>query len=331
MMLDPFVMAGAGRRAAGPALGFAPDRPDLPEDIALAYSKVIKTPVYKSAPVTFEQRWTVWGGGYGGSNRTSGDPAVVGSHDLVAPPAASPPASTITLTRDSVVGFALAGGGTNWALAQGLGGGRSDAFQAGVYGATRSGPAYLAASLAFANHWMSTDRSPLGDHLTADFKAQRFGGRVETGYRFGMPIVGLTPYAAVQAQNFRTPTYSETDLSAGGFGLTYNARSATDTRSELGARLDHVAAIDRKAVLTLRGRLAWAHDWVSDPRSSPRSRRCRARASSSTARRRRRTPRWSPPAPSFASSTASRCSPNSTASRRALADLCGHRHDALRW
>ena len=57
-----------------------------------------------------------------------------------------------------MVGFALAGGGTNWSLSQGLGGGKSDAFQAGVYGATQSGPAYLAAAFAFANHWMSTDR-----------------------------------------------------------------------------------------------------------------------------------------------------------------------------
>ena len=33
----------------------------------------------------------------------------------------------------------------------------------------------------------------------------------------------------------------------------------------MGARFDHVALVDRGAVLTLRGRLAWAHDWVSDP------------------------------------------------------------------
>ena len=41
--------------------------------------------------------------------------------------------------------------------------------------------------------------------------------------------------------------------------------TASDTRTELGARFDHVALVDRDAVLTLRGRLAWAHDWVSDP------------------------------------------------------------------
>jgi outer membrane autotransporter protein len=78
-------------------------------------------------------------------------------------------------------------------------------------------------------------------------------------------VFGITPYAAVQAQSFRTPGYSEVDVSGGGFGLTYNSRTGTDTRSELGARFDHVAAFYRDAVLTLRGRLAWAHDWVSDP------------------------------------------------------------------
>src|SRR5204862_273491 len=76
---------------------------------------------------------------------------------------------------------------------------------------------------------------------------------------------GITPYAAVQAQSFRTPTYSETDVNGGGFALTYNTRTAHDVRSELGARFDHVALVYPGAVLTLRGRLAWAHDWVSDP------------------------------------------------------------------
>jgi outer membrane autotransporter protein len=267
LMLDPFVDGRGGiGGAGGPALGFAPDRPEMPEEIALAYSKVMKTPVYKSAPVSFEQRWTAWGAGYGGYNKTSGDPTVVGSHDLIARTFGYAAGLDYHVSRDSVVGFALAGGGTNWSLAQGLGSGRSDAFQAGAYAATRSGPAYLAASFAFANHWMSTDRfAAFGDHLTADFKAQSFGGRVETGYRFGVPVVGVTPYAAVQAQSFRTPGYSEVDASGGGFGLSYNSRTGTDTRSELGARFDHVAAFDRNAVLTLRGRLAWAHDWVSDP------------------------------------------------------------------
>ncbi|MGB6746705.1 MAG: autotransporter domain-containing protein [Xanthobacteraceae bacterium] len=55
-----------------------------------------------------------------------------------------------------------------------------------------------------------------------------------------------------------------TDLSGGGFGLTYNAVNATDTRSELGARFDNLTVWDGMPIV-LRGRLAWAHDWVSNP------------------------------------------------------------------
>jgi autotransporter-associated beta strand protein/T5SS/PEP-CTERM-associated repeat protein len=264
IMLDPFVdgrnsIAGAG----GPALGFAPEREELPDDIALAYAKLLKAP---PKPASFEQRWSVWGAGYGGGNRTSGDPAVVGSHDLTARTAGGAAGLDYHLSRDSVVGVALAGGGTDWSLAQGLGGGKSDAFQAGIYGTTRWGSAYVAAALAFTNHWMSTDRFAFaGDHLSASFNAQSFGGRVESGYRFATIYGGLTPYAAVQAQNFRTPAYSEADLTAGGFALGYNGRTATDTRSELGGRFDRLLLLNPEAALTLRARVAWAHDWVSDP------------------------------------------------------------------
>jgi outer membrane autotransporter protein len=47
--------------------------------------------------------------------------------------------------------------------------------------------------------------------------------------------------------------------------LAYNSRTGTDTRSELGTRFDRVLGLYTNAVLSLRGRLAWAHDWVSDP------------------------------------------------------------------
>jgi outer membrane autotransporter protein len=262
LMLDPF-LDGRGNGTNGPALGFAPEREALPEDIALAYAKAMKAPAYK-APL-FEQRWSVWASGFGGANTTSGD-AASGGHDLTARVAGGAAGLDYHLTRAAVIGFALAGGGTNWALAQGLGGGRSDAFQGGIYASVRSGPAYVAASLAAASHWMTTDRfAAFGDHLTASFNAQSIGGRIEGGYRFATSMFGITPYAALQAQSFRTPFYSETDLTGGGFGLSYNARNATDTRSELGTRFDRAMLASPDTVLTLRGRLAWAHDWISDP------------------------------------------------------------------
>jgi uncharacterized protein with beta-barrel porin domain len=268
LMLDPFVDGRSGVGGADhPALGFAPERETMPPDIALAYAKILKAPP-KPAPV-YEPRLTLWGAGFGGSNRTSGDLAVIGSHDLSARTAGGAAGLDYRLTPDTVVGFAFAGAGTDWSLSQGLGGGKSDAFQAGLYGATKSGPAYLAAAFAFTNHWMSTDRFAVGDHLTANFNAQSYGGRLEGGYRFATPYAGITPYAAIQAQNFHTPGYTETGLIPSGFALAFGSRDATDTRSELGARFDRLLAVYTNAVLALRGRVAWAHDWVSDPTLTP--------------------------------------------------------------
>lgn len=266
LMLDPFVngRGGGGVDAGGTAFGFSPERAALPDDIALAYNKLLGAPATK-APA-FAERWTTWGAAFGGTNRTSGDPVVIGSHDLSARAGGVAAGADYHFSRDAIVGFALSGGGTRWDLAQAIGGGKSGALQAGVYTAVRTGPAYFAASLAVANHWMSTDRfAPFGNQLTAKFEAQTVGGRIEGGYRFATPIGGFTPYAAAQTQAFRTPTYSETDRAGSGFGLTYRGRTASDTRSELGARFDRATPVSPNAVLTLRGRAAWAHDWVSDP------------------------------------------------------------------
>jgi hypothetical protein len=156
LVLDPFVYGG-GAAGSGGTLGFAPERAALPDDLALAYAKALGPAAAKAPP--FEQRWNVWASGFGGQNTTRGD-ATVGSHDVSANIGGAAAGADYHLTRDSVIGFALAGAGTNWSVAQGLGGGRSDAFQAGVYGATRSGPAYLAGTLAFANHWVSPSTRP---------------------------------------------------------------------------------------------------------------------------------------------------------------------------
>ena len=212
------------------------------------------------------QPWSAWGSAYGGTNNATGDAAVVGSHDVRTNTWGIAAGLDYRLSPDTKIGFTLGGAGTNWGLSDGLGGGKSDAFQAGIYGLTRSGPAYLSGALAFSSYWVSTDRVAFAsDQLTANFNAYGIGGRLEGGYRFATPVVALTPYAALQAQSFHIPSYSETDVTSGGFGLAYNAHTASDTRSELGARLDKQIALDNGAVLALRGRAAWAHDWVTDP------------------------------------------------------------------
>ena len=79
-----------------------------------------------------------------------------------------------------------------------------------------------------------------------------------------LPTLGVTPYGAVQFQDFYTPAYSETDATGGGFGLSYASTNATDVRTELGSRFDAPTIVYGKPVI-LYGRLAWARDFVNAP------------------------------------------------------------------
>jgi hypothetical protein len=221
------------------ATGFAPERVALPDDVAMAYASILKAP--PKAPA-YQLGWGVWGSGFGGYNKTNGDPVFVGSGNLTARAYGFAAGLDYRFSRDTTLGVSLAAAGTNWSVA-GSGNGSSDAVQAAVYGVHHWGAAYVAGALAFTNHWMTTDRFAVaGDYL-----------------------LGVTPNAALQSQRFHTPAYTEADLTGGGFGLSFASRHSTDTRSELGARFDKAMSMPGSPAWTVGGRLAWAHDWVSNP------------------------------------------------------------------
>jgi outer membrane autotransporter protein len=250
-----------GGTTFGGARSFASE-PALSPEAAEAYAAV--TPKDKKLAVPAEPRWSVWGQVYGGYNKTEGDSA-----DTTARTWGLATGFDYRVAPDLTLGFALAGGSMNWSLSEGLGCGKSDVLQLGAYGRKEFGPAYLSTALSYAWHNMSTDRTVTvsgTDKLTASFAAHSFGGRIETGTRFATPWVGITPYAALQVQNFRTPSYSESAVSgSNAFALTYDATSTTTTRTELGAWFDNTIALDRGNVLALRSRAAWANDHSNNP------------------------------------------------------------------
>jgi uncharacterized protein with beta-barrel porin domain len=62
----------------------------------------------------------------------------------------------------------------------------------------------------------------------------------------------------------RTPSYSETAASGSAvFALAYEAHTTTTARTELGAWYDWSAPIAHDTFLSVRARLAWAHDFWS--------------------------------------------------------------------
>lgn len=210
-------------------------------------------------------RWSVWGSAYGGSSNTSGN-ATLGSQSATARAFGFVAGADYRISPDTLAGFALAGGGTNFSVA-GFGAGRSDLFQAGAFVRRNFGAAYVTAAAAYGWQDVTTDRTVTAagiDRLRAEFNANAWSGRVEGGYRFATPWMGITPYAAGQFTTYSLPAYAEQVLSgAGTFALNYAAKDVTASRTELGVRTDKSFAVPN-GILTLRGRAAWAHDFNTD-------------------------------------------------------------------
>ena len=266
LLLDPLVDGRGGSAVFGGgighgggfgAIGFAPRRPSSD-----AFASVLEAPP-SALPVNTPQ-FQLWGAAYGGSGSVNGDPAA-GTHDTTSQVYGFAAGVDDRVSPDSTLGFALAGGGTQWSLDQGFGSGRSDMFQAGAFGSTHWGAAYLAGALAYSFHDVTTNRTVAlagTDQLQASFQAHALGERIEGGYRVATPWLAVTPYAGVQAQTLFLPAYGEAATAGSGqFALSYTAQNLTTTRTELGAWLDRSWLADAGALVTLYGRAAWAHDF----------------------------------------------------------------------
>ena len=104
---------------------------------------------------------------------------------------------------------------SNFSVANGLGSGRSDLFQAGAFIRHTAGPASISGA-----RWLMAGRTspPIApspssalNNLHAQFNANTWSGRVEGGYRFVSPWMemGMTPYVAGQVTTFDLPAYAE--------------------------------------------------------------------------------------------------------------------------
>jgi uncharacterized protein with beta-barrel porin domain len=268
LLTDPFMNRNSGAGSAPGAMGFAEA-----SDGASAYAAGKRSDAFamltKAPPRTaFEQRWSVWAAGFGGSRSTGGN-AATGSNDTSSRIFGTAVGADYLFSPNTLAGIALAGAGTNSSV-NSLGWGRSDLLQAGAYLRHTDGPGYISAALAYGWQDVATDRTVTiagVDHLRAAFNANAWSGRIEAGHRLVAPWtggIGITPYAAGQFTTFDLPAYAEQVVSgASAFALGYAAKSVTDTRAELGLRTDRSFAV-QNGILTLRGRIAWAHDFDPD-------------------------------------------------------------------
>jgi uncharacterized protein with beta-barrel porin domain len=246
IMLDP--MAGArGATAAAPGSSL----------IEMADTAARVTPAAR-----VEAGWSVWTKAYGQAGRSTSDAGTgaAGTGSQLYGVAAG---ADRLISADTLVGFALAGGGSNFGLT-GRGSGTGDFFQAGLYGSTRLWDGYVSAAAAYGWNRYDVSRTvTLGitETYTSSPVAHTLGGRVETGRRFGSRAFGWTPYAAAEAIGYFAPAYAEgwTAPNTGVFALAYGARTTGTVRTELGVRLDGIRAVAATADLVTFGRLAYGY------------------------------------------------------------------------
>lgn len=244
----------------------------------MGYASVDKKPktkveqaIYKAfdAPLEpiYEKRWSAWGAAYGGYVAADGN-AVVGSNAMIARTGGFAAGADYRVDPNTTIGFGLAGGTGNWSLSNGMGSGRTEDFQAGVYGWHKMGAWYASLAGAFATHDVTTRRDVttpggLGGTFNASYFAQTLGARAESGYRFALAQFGFVPYAAVQSQALRLPGYGETSTADPTFLLGYASKTVVDTRTELGSWFDY-RVVGTTQPVTLFSRVAWVHDFNRD-------------------------------------------------------------------
>jgi uncharacterized protein with beta-barrel porin domain len=196
-------------------------------------------------------RWNVWASGFGSLvSNSNGAPNASSSSRIFA----TVVGADYLLSSQTRLGFATAGGGTNFT---GNGGsGRSDLFQAGAFVRHTIGRAYVAT--AFAYGWQAMTSDHLGvDQLNAASNADSYSGRIEGGYQFTTPWLGLTAYTAGQFVTFNLPAYAANTSTT-----AYGSDRINDSRSELGLRTS-ASFVLHEGVVNLRGRVAWAHDFTA--------------------------------------------------------------------
>ena len=273
LLTDPFIGGRGDNIAAGTVAtpfaefdasnAYAAKNPARSQSERDAYAAI-----YRKSPAMvtpFNPGWSVWAAGFGGSQTTNGNPTL-GSNSVTSRLGAVAVGADYRFSPSTIAGIAFAGGGTNFSVANG-GNGRSDLFEAGAFVRHTVGPAYFTAALAYGWQDITTDRTVTIagiDQLRARFNGNAWSGRIEDGYRFATSWMGITPYAAGQFTTFDLPAYAEQAIvGASTFALAYGAKSVTDTRSEVGVRMDKSWAMP-DSIFTLRGRFAWAHDYNTD-------------------------------------------------------------------
>lgn len=247
----------------------------VPEKINTAY-----TGKYGSAPESAPQSlaygplvaqpdsaWDVWVAGYGSSTRAAADESV-GFQARSYDDKGLALGLNYAVSDRTNVGVALSWNTASFELDDRLGSGSSDTVLVALRGRTAAEHGYIEGALAFGRSDFSTVRTVTVaglDRYVAAAKGDLLAAYVEAGYQMG----AITPFAALRAQSFKTPSYSETTaVGTNSYALTYGSTTTTSMRSELGVDIGWSKQIAAGGTSSIGLRAAWAHEFADNEPTS---------------------------------------------------------------
>ncbi|WP_027036867.1 autotransporter outer membrane beta-barrel domain-containing protein [Mesorhizobium ciceri] len=230
-----------------------------------------------------ERRWNYWATAGGNSGVVSGDP-VVGSAGLGYKSGNFAAGLDSQGDPDILMGFALGGVASSFAVPDRETSGNIVGGHAGAYGARKWGQFYINGSLAMDLYSNTTDRfssvpgapDPLNpvpaisrEHWTGDFMSAGFGTTLEAGWRQPVGSGAITPFAGLQFSALSMQGFSEESPSDGALGLDFEHRTIISLPVSLGLQLDTSVAVGETATLQAWGRAAWLHEFRPDRSVEP--------------------------------------------------------------
>ncbi|RUX24454.1 autotransporter domain-containing protein [Mesorhizobium sp. M7A.F.Ca.US.011.01.1.1] len=230
-----------------------------------------------------ERRWNYWATAGGNSGVVSGDP-IVGSAGLGYKSGNFAAGLDSQGDPDILMGFALGGVASSFAVPDRETSGNIVGGHAGAYGARKWGQFYINGSLAMDLYSNTTDRftsvpgapDPLNpvpaisrEHWTGDFMSAGFGTTLEAGWRQPVGAGAITPFAGLQFSALSMQGFSEKSLDDGALGLYFEHRTIISLPVSLGLQLDTSVAVGETATLQAWGRAAWLHEFRPDRSVEP--------------------------------------------------------------
>ena len=243
----------------------------VPEKINNAYSgKYGSEPMAEQQPLTYgvtyaqpADKWEVWASGYGSSTRVAAD-VDLGFQERTYQDTGFAVGVNYAVSDRTNLGVAASWNVAGFDLDDGLGSGSSDSVFVALRARSAAEHAYIEGALGFGRGNITTTRTVTIaglDRFVADTTADSIGAYVEAGYRLGK----ITPFAALRAQSFKTPAYSETTVAgSNSYALSYGAATATSVRSELGVDLGWTNNLAKGGSSSFGLRAAWAHEFASN-------------------------------------------------------------------